>query len=80
MARTVYQVMPAQEGHWQVRHGTTILSTHPTKKAAIEAGQEVAQADPPSQLVVRRGDASIEAEYPYGEDPDETAPEESAAP
>jgi hypothetical protein len=70
MARTVYQVMPGQP-EWHVRHGTTVLSQHTTKTAAIEAGQAAAQADQPSRLVVRHGDGSSEAEYLFGDDPDE---------
>jgi hypothetical protein len=68
MARKVYRVVPAG-GMWQVTHEGAPLSTHDTKPPAVSAGQTVAQANQPSQLVVHRTDGTFEYEYTYGDDP-----------
>lgn len=68
MARKVYRVVPAGSD-WQVTHNGRVLSTHHTKPPAVSAGQAVAKANQPSQLVVHRADGTIEYEYTYGDDP-----------
>lgn len=54
---------------WKVRHQGTTLSSHILKEEAVSAGQKVAKANAPSQLVVHRMDGTIEYEYTYGSDP-----------
>ena len=52
-----------------VRYLQSTLSTHVTKETAVAAGQKVAKANQPSQLVVHKMDGTIEHEYTYGNDP-----------
>jgi len=68
MARKVYRVVPHQ-GNWAVTHNGYVVSTHILKENAVTAGQTVAKANQPSQLVVHRADGTIEYEYTYGSDP-----------
>ena len=68
MARKVYRVQYIQS-QWCVRHDGSTLSTHVTKDDAVSAGQKVAKANQPSQLVVHKMDGTIEYEYTYGDDP-----------
>lgn len=67
-ARKVYRVLP-DGGDWVVKHDGVVLSRHYTKQPAIDAGQKVAKANQPSQLVVHRADGTIEFEWTYGNDP-----------
>jgi hypothetical protein len=66
--RQIYRVQYI-ESRWCVRHNSTSLSIHVTKDAAVTAGQKVAKANQPSQLVVHKMDGTIEYEYTYGNDP-----------
>lgn len=68
MARTIYRVAPSGTS-WVVAQGTSILGTYATKDEAIQKGRAIAQANQPSQLVVRRADGTIETEWTYGNDP-----------
>lgn len=68
MARTVYRVVPNQ-GAWQLKQASVVLSNHTTKPPAVGAGQARARANQPSQLVVHKADGTIEYEYTYGDDP-----------
>lgn len=67
-ARSVYRVQYIS-ARWCVRHQQSTLSTHVTKDAAVSAGQKLAKANQPSQLVVHKMDGTIEYEYTYGNDP-----------
>lgn len=68
MARKVFHVVPYGT-NWQVKHNGQVLSNHSLKSNAIDAGQRVAKANQPSQLVVHRANGTIEFEYTYGNDP-----------
>jgi hypothetical protein len=68
VARRIYRVVPSGS-QWHVTHQQQVLSRHNTKQAAIDAGQTVAKANQPSQLVVHRADGTIEFEWTYGNDP-----------
>src|SRR3989442_13688237 len=68
MARKVYHVTP-QLDMWIVQMGGTVVSSHYTKQAAIDAARNVAQANQPSQVVVHKQDGTIETEGTYGHDP-----------
>lgn len=70
MARTIYEVYPSGE-KWAVkRRGTERAdSTWDTKKEAVDRGVELAKANQPSQLVIKRRDGTIEEERTYGDDP-----------
>lgn len=67
-ARKIYRVQHLDES-WQVRHDGHTLSRHVLKDGAVSAGQKVAKANQPSQLVVHRLDGTFEYEYTYGDDP-----------
>ena len=70
MARTVYDVEPSGTQWYVQRRGTTRAdSIHTTKQAAINRGVELARANQPSQLVIRRANGTIEDERTYGGDP-----------
>jgi hypothetical protein len=68
MTRKVYRVQHIST-NWHVRHNGSSLSTHALKNEAVSAGQSVAKANAPSQLVVHKLDGTIEYEYTYGDDP-----------
>lgn len=68
MARKVYHVVP-NGTNWQVKHNGQVLSNHYLKVYAVSAGQQIAKANQPSQLVVHKADGTIEYEYTYGNDP-----------
>jgi hypothetical protein len=67
-ARKVYHVVPDGD-MWRVKHDGTVVSSHYTKAAAVDAGRTVAKANIPSQLVVHKSDGAIETEWTYGDDP-----------
>ena len=70
MARTVYEVYPNGD-RWAVkRRGSERAdSLWSTKKEAIDRGVQLARANQPSQLIIKRRDGTIEDERTYGEDP-----------
>jgi hypothetical protein len=68
VTRKIYRVQYIN-AIWHVRHEGTTLSTHVLKADAVSAGQKVAKANRPSQLVVHRQDGTIEYEYTYDDDP-----------
>lgn len=68
MARTHYRVVP-DGSIWQLRRERETLSKHTFKYQAIEAGQSIARANPPSMLIIHKADGTIETEWTYGDDP-----------
>lgn len=70
MSRTVYEVGP-RGSDWYVkrRDATRADSIHVTKPPAITRGVALAQANKPSQLIIKRADGTIEDERTYGSDP-----------
>lgn len=72
MARNVYDVTyRTNDDKWQVklRGNSSASSIHSTKAGAVEAGQKLAKANQPSQLVVHKMDGTFDYEYTYGDDP-----------
>lgn len=67
MDRKVYRVVP-NGALWSVTHDGRRLSNHTTKDLAVSAGQTVAKANQPSQLVVHKMNGEIEFEYTYDGD------------
>ncbi|MBN8612106.1 MAG: DUF2188 domain-containing protein [Deltaproteobacteria bacterium] len=69
--RTVYDVAPHGDGRWHVkrRGADKAASVHDTRFHAVDAGVEVARNNQPSQLVIHKGDGTIEEERTYGNDP-----------
>lgn len=70
MARSIWEVATHPSG-WQVKkRGNTLPSAvEPTKEPAVKRGQDLAKANQPSQLVVRKADGTFDYEYTYGDDP-----------
>ncbi|MFF5006960.1 DUF2188 domain-containing protein [Streptomyces phaeochromogenes] len=68
MARTRYRVVP-NGSRWQLRREEERLSDHNYKYLAVDEGQRIARANPPSQLIIHNADGTIEKEYTYGDDP-----------
>lgn len=68
MARKIYRVVPAGS-RWELKHDGLVLYSHDNKDPVVSQGQTTARANAPSQLVVHRGDGTIEYEYTYGNDP-----------
>lgn len=70
MPRTVYEVGPVG-ADWYVkrRRASRADSIHPTKPPAISRGVELAKANQPSQLIIKRANGTIEDERTYGNDP-----------
>lgn len=66
--RKKYWVVP-NGTNWQVKHEGRVLSSHYRKDEAVQAGQRVAKANTPSQLIIMRQDGTIEKEYTYELDP-----------
>jgi hypothetical protein len=64
--RKVFEVAP--DGHlWGVHEpGAGMLRVHPNKASASEAARKLAMANKPSQIVVKRGDGTVELEQSYG--------------
>jgi hypothetical protein len=69
-ARVSYDVSPRGDAWTVTRRGasraTAVLER---KEDAVARAKEVAKAWRESQVVVRRGDGSIQAEHTYGTDP-----------
>jgi hypothetical protein len=56
----------ADGAKWNVyERGIGRLTSHPTKVAATAAGRAVAAANAPCELVIRKGDGTIESEHSY---------------
>lgn len=68
--RTVYEVAP-RGVEWTVKkHGDQRPShVEATKAAAVAKGRELGRNNPPSQLLIKRADGTIEEESTYGDDP-----------
>jgi hypothetical protein len=62
-----YVVQPT-EGGWALRTdgAASPLSTHATKREAVDAARELARKHLPSQLVIHRTDGTIQARHSYG--------------
>jgi poly(hydroxyalkanoate) granule-associated protein len=62
----VLHLVPGAEG-WSLREegSDRDLTTHGTKKAALKAAREVAQASAPSRLVVHRADGTVQDQVSY---------------
>lgn len=68
MARKVYRVTRSGN-RWELKQSSTVLYSHDNKDPVVSQGQATAKANQPSQLVVHKGDGTIEYEYTYGDDP-----------
>jgi hypothetical protein len=66
---TVFHVRPREDG-WAVEAdgAKQASSTHRTKRQAVKAGRALAADKSPSQLIIHRGDDSVQKEHSYAAD------------
>jgi hypothetical protein len=71
--RKVYHVAPHGE-EWEVmaEGAERATSLHETKQKAIDAARALAMNQKPSQVIMHKEDGTIQREYTYGDDPEET--------
>lgn len=62
---TVLHVQPAAEGWTLGAEGDDGGARYDTKRAAVQAGRELADSKAPSRLVIHRRDNSIQKEHSY---------------
>jgi hypothetical protein len=62
----------AVDDQWYLRHDGSTLGAFVAKRDAVTLGQQLARADPPSELVVYRTDGTIEFAYLYEHEPNGT--------
>jgi len=69
-SRTLYEVAP-RGAEWTVKKRGVDRPLHveSTKAVAVDKAAEIARNDEPSQLLIKRGDGTIEDERTYGNDP-----------
>lgn len=72
--RVRYQVLPTESGNWKVQKtgGQRASAVEENKQAAIERASELAKKAPLGQVVIHKGDGTIQKEYTYGSDPRKT--------
>lgn len=68
--RRVYHVSPFQN-HWKVKaeNASRATARHEKKSDAIADARERAKKGSLGQVIIHKGDGSIEKEYTYGKDP-----------
>jgi hypothetical protein len=65
-SEVVYHVRPGGDGWVVVTEGSdTPVATHATKREAVTAARRLAAQHAPSQLVIHRTDATIQARHRY---------------
>jgi hypothetical protein len=65
-AEVVYHVRPGKGGWAVVTEGSdTPMDTHATKREAVTAARQLAGQNAPSQLVIHRTDATVQARHRY---------------
>lgn len=69
--RKVYHVVPNPNGGWDVRReGSNRASAHlDTKDPAVDRATDLAKSAPLGQVIIHKGDGTIQTEHTYGEDP-----------
>jgi hypothetical protein len=68
MKRIRIEVAPSGNGWLVTREGFGRDSTHVTKDAATRRGVKLAREKQPSELIIRRGDGTIQDTRQYGSD------------
>jgi hypothetical protein len=68
--RRKYFVSPEGD-RWRIQDvgAQQSLGEFDTKEAAVRRAREIAQGEPPSQVVIQKRDGQIETEHTYGDDP-----------
>ncbi|MFO8008317.1 MAG: DUF2188 domain-containing protein [Candidatus Brocadiia bacterium] len=69
--RKRYYVNPRPDGKWEVKAegASRASSVHDRKQDAVQQGRQIARRHRPSQLIIKKQDGTIQAEYTYGKDP-----------
>ena len=69
--RKTYHVVPNKKSGWDVKaeKASRSSSSHETKSEAVERGKELAKNQPLGQIVIHKGDGTIQTEHTYGKDP-----------
>jgi hypothetical protein len=69
--RTVYHVVPTNDGDWKVekKGAQRASAVSEDKQPAIQRATELAKKAPLGQVVIHKGDGTIQKEYTYGKDP-----------
>lgn len=72
--RVVYHVVPTSGGDWKVekKGAERASAVSPDKQPAIQRATELAKKAPLGQVVIHKGDGTIQKEYTYGKDPRKT--------
>ena len=66
----VFEVAPIDQMWTVTERARSVSSAHLTKNSAIEHGRELASRNPPSLLIIKKADGTIEAEFTYDAPPD----------
>ena len=69
--RKTYHVVHSKGGGWDVKgeNASRASSSHETKSEAVARGKELAKNQPLGQIVIHKGDGTIQTEHTYGKDP-----------
>ena len=69
--RKIHHAMPGSADRWQVQGegAQRATSLHDTKAEAVTRARELAKSLPLAQVIVHKGDGTIQTEYTYGDDP-----------
>lgn len=69
--RAVYHVTPATQGGWNVKEVGNERGSghHGSKEAAVSQAKGLAKSAPLGQVVIHKGDGTIQTEHTYGKDP-----------
>ncbi|MGE3278557.1 MAG: DUF2188 domain-containing protein [Candidatus Altimarinota bacterium] len=66
--RKVVHVVP-NDGDWAVKVNGKIVSNHHLKQRALDNGKKVAKSSDLGQLVIHKGNGTIQTEHTFGSDP-----------
>ncbi len=73
MQRIRFEVLPADDGSWDVTRDSIVVANFPVKSLAVQAaadrGRIAWEKGQLAQLLIKRRDGQIQDERTYGEDP-----------
>lgn len=70
MKREKFTVQPSRQGGWDLQDSGGGKTPFNTKADAVERGRELARGSKsPSQLIIKKGDGTIQTEHTYQKDP-----------
>lgn len=70
MSRTVYHVVPRENGKWAVikTNAERAASKHRKKSAAVRKAKRLVKRYKPSELLIHGSDGSVNRKHSYGKD------------